>query len=191
MRKTTILSSFLVMSLFLSGCNSDKKQLQEIKTIVPEQTIPKNEYPLKNLDGKTYNIKKVDTGFTLENAKGKVIILDIYATWCPPCRIATKHLSSLKSKYKDNLVIIGLTVEDPISNEKLKDFKKQYNINYTLVNSNQNQKLIKAIANSLDVGKNFPIPFIVIYKDGKLINNYVGSVEEEFIESDIKRALGR
>ncbi len=190
MKKTTILSSFLVISLFFSACNNDKKQTQEVKNIVPEKIIPKDEFPLTDLNGTTYNVKKNQTGFILENAKGKVIIFDIYATWCPPCQAATLHLSSLKEKYKDNLIIIGLTIEEKIPNEKLKEFKDTYKINYTLVNSEQNKRLIKEIASALKVGNRFPIPLMAIYKDGKLLNNYVGAVEEEFIESDIKRALG-
>ena len=190
MKKTIVLSSFLIISLFFNGCNNDKKQAPEVKNIVPEKIIPKGEFPLTNLNGKIYNIKKNQTGFILEDSKDKVIIFDIYATWCPPCQAATVHLNSLKNKYKDNLVIIGLTIEDSIANEKLKDFADRFKINYTLVNSKQNQRLIKEIASELNVGNRFPIPLMAIYKDGKLINNYIGAVEEEFIESDIKRALG-
>jgi len=194
MKKTIVLSSFLIMSLFFNGCNNDKKQSQEVKYIapvIPEKVIPENEYPLTDLNSKIYNIKRVENGFILEDKKDKIIILDIYATWCPPCRAATVHLSSLKEKYKDNLIIIGMTIEDKINNQKLKEFKDTYKINYTLVNSKQNKRLIKAVATSLEVGNRFPIPLMAMYKNGKLINSYVGAVEEEFIESDIKRALGK
>jgi len=191
MKKTIVLSSFLIMSLFFSACNDDKKQTQEVKNIVPEKVIPKDEFPLTDINGTIHNVKKISNGFIVEDKKDNVVILDIYATWCPPCRAATVHLNSLKKKYKDDLTIIGLTIEDTISNEKLQEFKNKYKINYILVNSKQNQRLIKAVASSLDVGNKFPIPLMAIYKDGKLLNNYIGAIEEEFIESDIKRALGK
>jgi len=191
MKKTAILSSFLIMSLFFSGCNNDKKQIQEIKTTTPEKIIPTNEFPLTDINGVNYKIKKVENGFTLEGNKDKVLILDIYATWCPPCQKATKHLSSLNTKYKDKLTILGLTIEEPISNEKLQDFKNKYNINYILINSQQKKKLINEVALSLESGERFPIPMMAMYKNGKLINSYIGAVEEEFVESDIKRALGK
>jgi len=189
MKKTALLSSFLVLSLLLTACNNDKKQASETKKTTPEKLIAKNEFLLTDLNGTKYNVKKVKNGFTVENTDKKIVIFDIYATWCPPCRTAASHLSSLQKKYKDDLLVIGLTIENPISNEKLKEFKKMYKVNYTLVNSDQNQPLINEIAKSLKIGERFPIPLMAIYKDGKLINHYVGAVEEEFIQSDIKKAL--
>ena len=65
-----------------------------------------------------------------------------------------------------------------------------YDAQYTLVNSKENRRLVDDIATSLEVGDRFPIPLMAMYLDGKLVNHYVGAIEEEFIESDIKRALG-
>jgi len=189
MKKSALVSSFLVLSLFFTACDNGNKQ--EISHNKARKIIPKDEFQLTDLNGTLYNIKKINNGFALTNIDKKVIILDIYATWCPPCRAAAHHLSSLQKKYKDDLIIIGLSIEAPITNAKLQEFKKNYNINYTLVNSKQNQRLINEVASSLDVGERFPIPLMAIYKDAKLINYYVGAVEEEFIESDIKIALGK
>ena len=41
------------------------------------------------------------------------------------------------------------------------------------------------------MGPRYPIPLMAMYKDGKYINHYVGAVQEEFVESDIKRALNK
>ena len=149
-----------------------------------------NEYVLTALNNTQYIAKKEANGFSVENTQGKVVIFDIFATWCPPCKAAASHLSALQAKYKDKLVIIGITIEDSISNEKLLEFRKMYDAQYTLVNSKENRRLVDAIAKSLEVGERFPIPLMAMYLDGKLINHYVGAIEEEFVDSDIKRALG-
>jgi len=47
------------------------------------------------------------------------------------------------------------------------------------------------MAKMLQLGERFPIPMMAMYKDGELIQHYIGAVEEEFIESDIKQALKR
>jgi len=60
-----------------------------------------------------------------------------------------------------------------------------YDAQYTLVNSKTNRRLIDDIAKNLEVGDRFPIPLMAMYLDGKLVNHYVGAIEEEFIESDI------
>src|SRR5690606_17903604 len=111
--------------------------------------------------------------------------------WCPPCRAAATHLSSLQEKYKDDLVVIGITIEDNISNEKLKEFADTYKAKYALVNSKQNRLLSNAIVKELNLGERYPIPLMVLYKDGKLVNYFVGATQEEFIDSDIKNALGK
>ena len=187
MLKTSILSTLLTITLsitlFFQACSNDADQKAN-------DMISTNEYVLTAINNTQYIVKKEPNGFSVENTQGKVIIFDIFATWCPPCKAAASHLSSLQAKYKDNLVIIGITIEDNISNEKLYEFREMYDAQYTLVNSETNRRLVDDIATNLEVGDRFPIPLMAMYLDGKLINHYVGAVEEEFVESDIKRALG-
>jgi len=170
--------------LFFVGCS--KEEPQEINEI-----ISTNEYVLTALDNKQYVVKKEGSGFVLKGAEGKLVIFDIFATWCPPCRGAATHLTSLQEKYKDDLIIIGITIEESIPNSKLLDFRNTYNANYTLVNSDQNRRLADTIVNELKLGDRYPIPIMALYKDGKYINHFIGSIEEELIESDIKLAIGK
>jgi len=195
MIKTAILSTLLVSTLFFQACSSDSKdshkKLDKEATSKANSIITKNKYVLTNLNGKNYTVTKELNGFSLENAKGKVVIFDIFATWCPPCRATAPHLSALQKKYKDDLIIIGVTIQDNLPNAELQKFKEKYNADYTLVNSPDNHRFVTAVASSLELGKNFPIPIMAIYKDGKLLEKYIGLVEEEFVSSDIKMALGK
>ena len=177
-----------LLALFMQGCSNNHKK-EDVESV--NSMLSTNEYVLTTLDKSQKIVKKEGNGFVLDGAKGKVVMFDIFATWCPPCQHEAKHLSSLQKKFKNNLVIIGLTVEDMVSNSKLKEFADKYHAKYTFVNSDQNRRLINAIATELKLGNNFPIPLMVMYKDGKLITHYVGATQEEFIESDIKRALGK
>lgn len=185
MLKKSLLSLIVLSSLMFQGCFEDKK-VEEANSMVST-----NEYILTSTDSKQYIIKKESEGFVLEGAKGKVIVIDIFATWCPPCKAAASHLSSLQEKYVDDLVILGVSVEDGITNEKLQEFAKQHDARYALINSLTNRRLINDVATSLKVGERFPIPLMAMYKDGKLVNHYLGAIEEEFVESDIKKALGK
>jgi len=185
MSKTLLISTFITFSLLFTACSDDAALQEDANSM-----LSTNEFILTSLDKTQYAVKKSSTGFTINGAKDKVIIIDIFATWCPPCQAEASHLSSLQEKYKDSLLIVGVTVEENVSNEKLKEFKKEYNANYLLVNSNENSRLIDAVATKLKIGRNFGIPLMAMYKNGILINYYQGAVEEEFIESDIKKALG-
>ncbi len=187
MLKITLLTSLLTFSLVFQACSSESKK---DKTQEANALLAKNEIVLTSTNNKEYVLKKVAEGFTLEDSKAKILILDIFATWCPPCQGEASALTSIQKKFGDKVKIIGVSIEDNIPNSKLESFKKNYSADYTLVNSSQNRRLVDTLAEKLKLGKNFGIPLIVIYKDGKLIHYYQGTTEEEFIESDIKKALG-
>ena len=184
MFNTKLISSRLTLTLLLSAC-SDSSNSEDANSL-----LSTNEYILTSLDKKEYTLSKTANGFDVKQAKDKVIILDIFATWCPPCKAEASHLTTQQKKYKDDLLILGISVEDDISDAKLTQFAKDYNAKYALVNSSENARIINAIATELKVGRNFGIPLMAMYKNGKLINFYQGATEEEFIESDIKKALG-
>ena len=184
MLKKSILPAIFAITLLFQACSNDK-------TEEANNMIAGNDYVLTALNNTQYVVKKEANNFILQNAKGKVVIFDIFATWCPPCQASASHLTSLQNKYKGELIVIGATVEDNITNAKLEEFKKTYNADYTIVNSSENRRFVDAVASSLKLGDRFPIPIIAMYKDGVLINHYIGAIQEEFVESDIKKALGK
>jgi len=187
MTKFTLLSTLVLFTLLFSACSKENENVQEEANAM----LSTNEFTLTSLAKKQYTFTKSQDGFLLKGNKDKVIILDIFATWCPPCQAEASHLASLQKKYKDSLVVLGITVEDGVADAKLENFRDRYNANYVLVNSNENGRMIDAIAEKLQLGRNFGIPLMAMYKNGKLINYYQGATEEEFIESDIKKALGK
>ncbi|MDD5157443.1 TlpA disulfide reductase family protein [Sulfurimonas sp.] len=180
-KKTILIISTL--SIFLLGGCSKKDDANDM--------VSKNEFVLTGLDKKEYVVKQQGSGFVLDGAKGKIVIFDIFATWCPPCQDTASHLTSLQEKFKNDVIIIGLTIEDKVANSKLTEFATKNHAKYILVNSDQNRRLSDAIVNELKLGERYPIPLMVLYKDGKLVNHFVGVTEEEFIESEIKNALGK
>nr|WP_275847226.1 TlpA disulfide reductase family protein [Sulfurimonas sp. SAG-AH-194-I05] len=187
----TIFTSLFLLSALMIGCSSDTKKQTDKETAKANAVMTTNQYILTSTDNKQFIVTKENGGFLLENAEGKVVIFDIFATWCPPCKASATHLTSLQEKFKDDLIIIGITIEDGISNDKLLQFKKENNAAYSIVNSKDNRPLVNEIADALELGDRFPIPIMALYKDGKLLNHYVGEVQEEFVASDIKVALGK
>lgn len=182
--KIFIASALLTFSLFFQACSSDEKESANAM-------VSTNEYILTELGKTQYTALKTPTGFTVKGAENKLILIDIFATWCPPCQAEAKHLTSLQEKYKEELLVLGVTVEEGIEDAKLEAFKAEHNARYPMVNSPQNRRFITAVAQELKVGRNFGIPLMALYKDGRLVNFYQGAVEEEFLESDIKKALGK
>jgi thiol-disulfide isomerase/thioredoxin len=80
---------------------------------------------IETLDGKTLR---------LSDYKDKVVVLNLWATWCGPCRQEIPHMVELKKEYASKGVeLLGLTTENPQTDEqKVRDFVKSFNINYTI-----------------------------------------------------------
>jgi len=182
MFKKTLISLSIVLPLIFAGCSSSDDESSMVAT---------NTFHLVDTDGADYNVTKSGLNFTVEGHENKVIMFDIFATWCPPCRAEAPNLTHLQKKYRSELLILGVTIEDDIPNEKIEYFKEEYGADYVIVNSKENELLYHAIASATKVGQRFPIPLMVMYKDGQYITHYVGQTPEEMIESDIKKALGK
>jgi thiol-disulfide isomerase/thioredoxin len=90
----------------------------------PVPPTPAPAWQLKDLDG---NVVSSD------QFKGKVVVVDFWATWCPPCRAEIPGYVSLQQKYaKDGLVIVGVSVDqDPPA--KVKKWVDAHNVSYTIV----------------------------------------------------------
>ncbi len=185
LKKSTFIFTILFTVFFLAGCDENEKTAQK-----KQQKNP-NEFILTSIDDKSLTLIKTQHGFYLKDDPKKLVLIDIYATWCPPCQSETPVLSDLQKRYDKELLIIGVTIEENITNDKLHAFAKKYEATYTLVNSKENKRLVDAVAQNLQIGTRFPIPLMAIYKKEGVVNFYKGATEEEFIESDIKQTIGK
>ncbi len=83
------------------------------------------DFRIRTLDGRQ---------IALSDFRGKVLILDFWATWCPPCREEIPLLVRLKKEYGEHGVeILGLTVEDPESDaDTVREFAREFGVNYII-----------------------------------------------------------
>ena len=121
---------------------------------------------------------------TLSDYKNHVVILDFWATWCPPCRMTIPLLVELQEKYrKKGLVIIGISLDDPLrfTNQYLRAFKKKFRINYPILRFNN--QVVKDYFGTEDVA--LPTMF-VIDRSGKIRDKVVG-----YRPDALKKSLSR
>ncbi|MBW1803301.1 MAG: TlpA family protein disulfide reductase, partial [Deltaproteobacteria bacterium] len=107
---------FFFSILVLSGCGGKKDSYQKAP-----------DFSLQDLEGNT---------FTLSEHRGKIILLDFWATWCQPCRMAIPEMVDLQRKYKDQgVMIVGISVDDPqqVNNRYLAAFKEKFRMNYIIL----------------------------------------------------------
>lgn len=88
-----------------------------------------------------FSIKDISGNIvSLEDFKGKIVLLDFWATWCPPCNQTIPELIDLQKKYQDKgLVVLGVSIDDinQTDNAKMADFVNSKKINYTILRANE------------------------------------------------------
>ena len=133
--KPQILLLAIMISGFV-GCNSiDPPSRTPTKSPV-SSAPPNTSLPMPPAGGSLNTLGwNADGGkrSVFSDFKGKVLVLDFYATWCEPCRRSIPHLVGLQDKYADQgLHVIGLNVGGPDDEEKVPAFAKEFSIQYTL-----------------------------------------------------------
>jgi thiol-disulfide isomerase/thioredoxin len=127
---------------------------------------------------------------SMEAFKGKVVILDFWATWCGPCRVEIPSFIKLQEKYRDKgLEVIGVSL-DPITPRgnaggaaAVAPFMKENGINYTIWMVNNVEAM-----RGYDVSQGIPTTYIIDRK-GKTIKVHVGAKPMQVFEDDITELL--
>lgn len=132
-------------------------------------------FKLKDLEDKTRDIKEWD---------GKVLLVNFWATWCPPCRKEIPAFIKLQEKYQDKgFQIIGVALDEK---QAVIDFTDPMGVNYpVLMAADEGIKLSKAYGNRLGV-----LPFsVIVDRKGKIIHRQRSELSFEQVEGMIKPLL--
>lgn len=119
---------------------------------------------------------------------GKVIILDFWATWCPPCRMEIPHFIELQKEYGEKgLQVIGISV-DQEGWKVVTPFIEEQGINYPILLTDQ--KTYLDYQKLLPPGLQGSIPFtFILDRQGNVSDQVVGYREKNYFESKIKSLL--
>ena len=134
-----------------------------------------------------FSLTDVNTGksFTLASMRGKVVLVDFWATWCGPCRMAIPHLIDLQQQYKGKgLQVVGVSL-DQQGPAVVKPFYQQWKMNYIVGVDDQGQ-----VARQYGGIRSIPTA-VLIDKHGKVITGFVGYRPKEEYENAIKAALAK
>ena len=143
----------------------------------PDSTVAKQHRPAPD-----FTLPLIDGGqLRLSSYRGKVVLLDFWATWCVPCREETPHFVELQQKYGgQGLQIIGVSMDD--SSDPVHTFYQQFHMNYPVV------------MGTADVGGAYggvlglPIAFL-IDREGRIYAKHIGATDAAVFDKDITTLL--
>ncbi len=156
---------------FLTFDKSAEKKAASNQTKSNKDLPPAPEATFQTLDGKDVSLSEL---------KGKVVLLNFWATWCVPCRKEIPALNELQKQYEaQGLTVVGVSYDDTAAD--VKDFQKDVPMNYqVLVGGDKHGDKFGLVG--------FPTSF-VIDRDGRIIRKFIAEPSKEDFETAIKAGL--
>jgi thiol-disulfide isomerase/thioredoxin len=131
-----------------------------------------------------YTIKDVNNvDVKLSSFKGKVILLNFWATWCGPCKAEIPGFVELQKEYANDLVVLGISVDDTV--EQIKPYAAKYKINYPMLVGLGRDDVQEAFGPLYGI----PVSFL-IGKDGRICKKHMGIAPKAQFEREIKALIG-
>jgi thiol-disulfide isomerase/thioredoxin len=148
----------------------------------PDEDISATTIPGTELDDTKVVGKMAPLNYTVKAFKGKVILLNFWATWCHPCKEEIPDLITLQTRYKDDIVVLGFSIDD--KPEELKEYAAKYQMNYPVLVGAGHENIQEAY------GPMWGVPVtIVIGRDGRIAKKQSGIRTLEQFDTEIKRLL--
>jgi len=160
MKKSHILLLFIVLGFVAVACSKTDSTAPARSSAELNAAAP--DFTLRDLSGRNVS---------LSDYKGKVVLLEFWATWCPPCKASVPALVELNRKYKQKgFIVVAVSMDtDSDASEKVRKFSDAHNITFPVLLANETApKLYNVIS--------IPTSFL-IGKDGTIVDIYRGYSE--------------
>jgi peroxiredoxin len=171
LRLGAVLLTGFVLGCVIYGCSPARVKAASLKPDAERHTAP--DFALKDADGKTVR---------LSDYKGKVVLLDFWATYCGPCKIEIPWFMDFERKHKDQgFSVLGIDMDDE-GWDAVKPFVSDVGINYRIVVGND------STADKFGGIEALPTTFL-IDRDGKIAAVHVGLTSKSEFENAIDQLL--
>ncbi|HMQ69110.1 MAG TPA: TlpA disulfide reductase family protein [Ignavibacteria bacterium] len=212
MKNLKILSVLILGLIFLSSCNKDtvdqksSEKLNEKKEAISDQkTTETKQVTAGSNDIELYKIEKVDKSsgkkvapnFTwmkdgkevsLKDMKGKVVLVNLWATWCKPCIKEMPDLSAISEELKGkDFEMIGVNVFQQNGSKKVEDFLATNPVSYVILDGNQ--EIVDALSEADGASVEAVPTTFLIDKNGKIVETIIGGRSKETFLASINKYL--
>ena len=188
LRITGVLAAFTLLSLAVPLPHVDELRNGDLSAVALGAKAEAAQSPLCDKNPKAANLNFVlkdsaGRDFNLASQKGKVILLDFWATWCPPCKVEIPWFVEFQQKYGPaGLQVVGVSVDDTL--EKLQPYVTSMEMNYIVLQGLGHNDLFDAY------GPMVALPMtLLISREGQVCMKHTGLIAKDALERQIKGLL--
>ena len=197
--KKLLLVLLCAFALVFLGCSKNESESYSPGEYAPFKDG--EEISLKSVSGASVSLVRTDKGFVLKGSD-KIVMLDIFGTFCEPCKAEAPHLMDYQLNHDDFMLIGLITFEQISDKDVIEKFIKPFNAYYFIANEGEkNERLISQVLADIDYDSALSLPFKVVLKGGKyelLSDNlgerggkealyYLGAVSSELVAKDLEK----
>ena len=155
----------MACAIFLAGCGEDETAKAPVKI---EGYKTGEEIALKSVFGKDLTLKRVEGGFVIKGEEDKILMFDIFGTFCPPCQKEAPDLTKFQIDNLNDFTIVALTHFENITNEYVvENFAQKYNAFYFISNDAKiNDRLAAQILEDIKYERLESVPIKMVLKGG-------------------------
>ena len=155
----------LACAIFLAGCGEDETAKAPAKI---EGYKTGEEIALKSVFGKDLTLKRVEGGFVIKGEEDKILMFDIFGTFCPPCQKEAPDLTKFQIDNLNDFTIVALTHFENVTNEYVvENFAQKYNAFYFISNDAKiNDRLAAQILEDIKYERLESVPIKMVLKGG-------------------------
>lgn len=193
--KKILFLSIVALTFFFVGCTQESKP----ESISVKETYKEGEkVELKSVSGAKLTLLRKKNGFVIEGNEEKIILIDIFGTFCAPCQEEAPSLMDFQLQNSEDVFLLGLNHLEEVSDEYVvENFAAKYNAYYFISNSPLNKKIVATILQDISYKSALQVPFKVVLKEGMFQNVkdiyggnpenkfYIGKVPLDVIQKDI------
>ena len=182
-----ILFASLLALLFLTSCSDSSNNEAAVEVSFDEKKEKKREiknekFTLLTTKGEKIDIEMLGNSLISKQLNGKVVLINFWATWCPPCIKEMPLFNEMYEKYGDKFEIIAVLYERNKDPKELEAFLTKHKIKFPVTVSSSNFDFAKRIGNVQRIPESF-----LYSKDGIFIERFVGIVDEVVLKWNIEQ----
>ena len=187
-------SALLMISslLWLGGCGKkgsrkapppapESNRTTGTKPIPPAPTIRR--FRIRDINKRETSLEFSDGPALFHRIRQPLVMIILFADWCPPCRGMIPYLSRLQSANSDELFVIGIPVRSNLDEQAMRRFMIRYETNFFISVHPDNNALGTYLARRYKLGKNYPLPLTLIFKNGRYVMHISGAVPYEMLQT--------